>query len=196
MLCGCCNKPLNLVADVEPYFVFPDDIAKMPAVARKQRCDTSSDICSIDWDNSHSFGRPFIRCVIPIEVHDRPERSFKWGVWCELARRDDLFRIMDLWKSEEQVEEPAFDVLLANELNGPLGASMSIGSTSVRTALSQPPAPSLGAPGLLRLTGPKTRPYFYFDESVDHLIASAQRDGVLIKETFAWTRMFHRMVAS
>lgn len=194
-LCPCCDKPLANVANIEPYFEVPDVIHQMrkhrPREAERS-CKTSSDICSINWDNETGTGRAYLRCVIPIDLHDRPDDPFKWGVWVELSRRDDLFRIIDLWSDEAQVEEPPFEVMLANELNGPL-AFAAKPSTSVRTILSTPPPPSLGARGLMRLTGPKTRPQFYFDDSVEHVIAKSQREGATLKDTFNWTRFWHSL---
>jgi len=181
LICPCCDKPINLVEDMEPFFRFPEVIAKMSPSERRARCKLGGEVCSVDHRMPTS--RVFIRCVIPIELHDRPERAFKIGAWAEIPDHDDVSRIVQLWNDDAQVEEPGFGALLANDLNRPF---------------FEPPLPPspLGTACIFQLTGPKTRPYLLFADGVDHPIAAAQRAGACVRDTFVWTRPFHGMVGN
>lgn len=170
--CPCCDKPINKVQDIEPFAGLPDVIFALPPGERERRCKIHSDICTLDW-NDKLRRRSFLRCVIPFSVHERPERTFNWGVWVELSKVR-LLAILDVWNLDSQRDMPLMKATLANRVaSGPLGADM-----------------------WLKLTGPKTRPSLIFFDDSDHPLAEAQRAGVSISQTFEWTKPFHGLVAS
>lgn len=167
-ICPCCDKPINLVQDMEPAAGLPDVVFALSTQERKRRCgEIHSEICLMDWDKETLTGRAFVRCLVPFPVHERPERTFNWGVWAEVSP-PDLLSIIDDWKTNEEL---SFDAKLANKVAGY----------------------AAGAPCRLVLTGPKTRPMLYFSDGV---LGEMQRLGVPFAQTFEWTKPFHGMIGN
>lgn len=129
VMCSCCGKFVPS-SDIELSFQRPDEIAEMDEDEIQQRCRFNDDIYILDDK------RYFIRCTLPLPVHERIE-PYAIGAWAEVEE-NDFGKIWHLWEDENQAQFPPISALLANKV--PL------------TKESQ------GCKILIRLTGPSTRP--------------------------------------
>lgn len=146
--CATCGK-LHPRAETEVFFKRPDPFLEVPESERSERTKADDDLCMIDET------RFFVRSVLPIPVTDGGN-DYCWGIWAEVPEAD-FRRILELWSAPEQVNEPAIDATLANEV--PYYG----GTYGLRVALS--------------LTGPKTRPSVRVVD--DHpVLLRQQREGV------------------
>ncbi len=146
--CSCCGKMVPS-EDVELAFRRPDDVAALSQDEQEARCKSTDDVCELDGM------RFFVRCTIPMPVHERAY-EYSIGAWAEIAE-DDYKKIRALWKDENQANEPAIAGVLANDI--PLSAG------------------SFGCSVAVKLTGPKTRPHIIIaDENCS--IFQEQRYGI------------------
>jgi hypothetical protein len=91
--------------------------------------------------------------------------STRWGLWAEVAEKD-LTRVLELWDSTSQAQEPPFTALVANHVPGY--------------------PETLGLPVQMRLTGPTTRPALAFDAAEQHPLAVECRAGVSVHRVMEW----------
>jgi len=157
VVCATCGKA-HPRADTEIFFKRPDPYLEVPEAERAARTKVDDDLCMIDET------RFFVRSLLPIPVTDGG-KDYCWGVWAEVAEAG-FKRILELWSSPEQVNEPIIDARLANEMpyyGGTLG---------LRVAL--------------HLTGPTTRPSVSLVD--DHpLLSNQQTEGVDRSEVLAFS---------
>lgn len=157
VVCATCGK-VHARAETEIFFKRPDPFLEVPEAERTVRAKVDDDLCMIDES------RFFVRCVLPIPVTDGG-KDYCWGVWAEV---DELSfrRVLELWSAPEQVNEPAIEARLANEIPY-------YGSTyGLRVAL--------------RLTGPSTRPSVSLVDE-HHLLSKHQSEGVARSEVLAFS---------
>lgn len=128
--CSCCGK-MVLSKDVELSFRRPDEVAALSQDEQDARCKSTDDICELDGK------RFFVRCTIPMPVHERLH-EYSIGAWAEVSDAG-YKKIRALWKDENQANEPAITGVLANDI--PLSTG------------------SLGCSVAVKLTGPETRPH-------------------------------------
>jgi hypothetical protein len=88
-----------------------------------------------------------------------------WGVWVEV---DEVTyaRVHKLWGDVAQANEPPFPGALANSLKGYEG--------------------TMGLVGSVQLTGPRSVPIFRLADSVQHPLATEQREGVRPERVVEW----------
>jgi hypothetical protein len=151
--CAICGKP-HPIADIELTFRRPDDYARIPSEERHVKAQSTDDLCAI-WGDTEDTHRYFVRCLLPLPVAEWSE-AYALGVWVEVARVA-FDRIRELWDEPEQAREPAIAATLANTV--PFHA------------------PTCGLPGLLRLSGPDTRPQFALD-ATDNSLFTEQNAGI------------------
>jgi hypothetical protein len=165
--CAICGVESDLLA-MEPSYGRPDAYFEVPKEQREYLTNFSDDDGRIrnadDTDRRH-----FLRVLLSIPI--RGERGdVAWGVWVEVSSAD-WERAYDLWDDPKQAKEPPFPATLANTLRGYEG--------------------TLGLPGRVRLSGPKTAPLFEFDPAVDHPLAREQREGVDPARVIEWVSAHH-----
>jgi len=146
--CSCCGKMVSS-EDVELAFRRPDVVAALSQDEQEARCKSTDDICELDGK------RFFVRCTIPIPVHERLH-EYSIGAWAEIADAD-FKKIWALWKDENQANEPAIAGVLANDVPLSTGA--------------------LGCSVAVKLTGPKTRPHIIIADE-DCSIFQEQKYGI------------------
>ena len=160
--CAKCGAEHDL-ADLEPSFTFPDAYLDVPEPERKFRTFVGPDDCRIR-DAADTVRRYFLRGLMPVPVYGDAQPC-SWGVWVEVSERA-FKRTSELWDDPAQGAEPPFPATLAN------------------TIPEYPP--TIGLPGLLQLTGPKTRPTFTLTPDVTHPLAAEQRGGVYPERVIEW----------
>jgi hypothetical protein len=164
--CATCGEESDLLA-MEPSYGRPDAYFDVPEEQREYLTNFSKDDGRIrnadDTDRRH-----FLRVLLSVPI--RGDKDCAWGVWVEVSAAD-WERAYDLWDDPKQAKEPPFPGTLANALRGYDG--------------------TLGLPGRVRLTGPKTAPIFELDPSVDHPLAREQREGVYAERVVEWVSAHH-----
>jgi hypothetical protein len=146
--CATCGK-VHPVRESELIYGLPDEIFDLSQETRAERAKVSADICMLDDT------RMSLRGLIPLPVKGR-ERPYRIGAWAELNQQD--FReIYALRTDENQASHAPFEGTLANEIYRCPGSS------------------GLGLE--VRLTGPKTRPEFYFLDAANGLYIQ-QTEGI------------------
>lgn len=146
--CSCCGKMVPS-EDVELSFRRPDEVAALSQDEQDARCRSTDDICELDGK------RFFVRCTIPMPVHERPH-EYSIGAWAEIAEAD-YRKIQALWRDDNQSDESAINGVLANYI--PLSKG------------------SLGCSVAVKLTGPKTRPHIIIADE-DCSIFQEQKYGI------------------
>jgi hypothetical protein len=160
--CPQCNTEHALL---DPTFKRPDDIFALAAEDRSRRAFESDDVCSME-PTEGGARRHFVRCILPVKLTDVPD-STRWGLWAEVAEKD-LTRVLALWDSPLQAEEPAFAALIANHV---------------------PDYPeTIGLPVQMKLTGPNTRPTLALDAASQHAFAVECRSGVSVHRAIEWLK--------
>jgi hypothetical protein len=165
--CAICGEESDLLA-MEPSYGRPDAYFEVPKKQREYLTNFSKDDGRIrNADDTER--RYFLRVLLSIPIRGE-ERDVAWGVWVEVSAAD-WERAYDLWDDPRQGEEPSFPARLANTLRGYEG--------------------TLGLPGRVRLTGPKTAPLFELDADVGHPLAREQRTGVDAQRVIEWVSAHH-----
>jgi hypothetical protein len=149
--CEKCGKE-HADTDRQIGFGKPDAYFEVPDSERESRVFVHSDICDIDRK------RFFVRGLLQIPVHGH--EPFGWGIWAEMGK-PDFIRYVELYNSHTQANEAP--------LHG-----------RIATLIPAYPAPTIGIPVAVELTGPTTRPIFLIDPAVNHPLAEEQRSGVLV----------------
>lgn len=129
--CATCGEwhPLELL---EPIFVWPDVVARIPKTSWPLRVKGNQDLCVLDDK------RYFVRCVLPFKVEGR-EKNFCIGCWAEVSRTN-FGTIKRLWSDLRQGAAPPFDATVSNalphfpELLG-LAVTLQLRSLKLRPAL-------------------------------------------------------------
>jgi hypothetical protein len=165
--CAACGEEHDLL-EMEPSYGRPDAYFEIPKEQREYLANFSTDDGRIR-DTDDTERRHFLRVLLSIPVRGE-ERDVAWGVWVEVSG-SDWERAYELWDDPRQVNEPPFRATLANTLRGYEG--------------------TLGLPGRVRLTGPKTAPLFELDAGVDHPIAREQQEGVYAERVIEWVSAHH-----
>jgi hypothetical protein len=150
-------------ADLDPVFKTPDVYGDVPVEDREDRTYLTGDKCGVR-DSADTVRRHFLRAVMPVPIRGERQPCY-WGVWVELDE-PVLRRVEELWDDQEQQAEPPLAARLANEIPEYPG--------------------SLGLPGQLTLTGPKSRPSFHVAPDTGHGLATVQRDGVYAETLIEW----------
>ena len=160
MKCSSCGEA-HPDDELELTFRRPDAIIDLPAEDRQARVKEDDDCASIDGQ------RFFLRGTLPLPV---PERGMDYaiGVWAEVAP-DTFWRVIELWTSEDQADEPPFTATLANQIP------------------SLPP--TLGLQVAMRLMGPTTRPEFHV-AAVEHPIHREQAAGITAHRIHEYNAFF------
>ena len=111
-----------------------------------------------------------MRAVLHVPIQD--ERSIGWGLWVQVDH-PTYWRLASLWEDPDQVAAPPFSCEVANDI---------------------PTYPSTrGLPGVIRLTGPDTRPALTLAADSEHPFAVEARIGVLGARALEWRSWFaHR----
>lgn len=157
--CSDCGKA-HPVTDIELTFRRPDEIAALSSDEIEERCNYSDDIYILDDE------RYFIRGLIPLPVHDSGT-PYCIGTWAEVSL-EAFTRIYELWESDSQASEPAFDGQLANSIPSIPG--------------------SFGVMLKINLTGPTTRPSFIVNDAGSQL-AQQQSMGISRHRAYEYTRL-------
>jgi hypothetical protein len=162
--CPKCGE-LHDLADMEPSYDYPDAYLAVPEAERAKRTFLSSDLdaCAV-FDAGTKGADHYLRVVMPVPVRG-DSLPCRWGVWVRVSRKD-FERTIELWSDPNQVTEPPMQATLANDI------------IEYR--------PCLGLSGLMRLTGPTTRPSFYLDREAEHALVAEQRDGVYPERVIEW----------
>ena len=148
MKCSSCGEE-HPDDELELTFRRPDAIIDLPAEDWPTRVKEDADRAAIDGE------RFFLRGTLPLPVPERGS-DYAIGVWVEVAP-DTFWRVIELWSSEDQVDEPPFAATLANQI---------------------PSLPStLGLHVAMKLTGPTTRPEFHL-VAAEHQIYREQTVGI------------------
>lgn len=185
MKCPCCNKPINLIEDIEPVFGLPDRIVEVhPSLRAKMgppastpasaKALISDDVCILQLSGAEVF---FLRVVLPVEVTDRPGHPCNWGVWVEVDKEVALASALQ--GSDGAVPlKPGYDGNLANDIG---------------VRLDQPPL--LGARVFVRPHDDAKRRWSAV-LNVEHPFADEQRQGVTRERVLQWTRPWHHLVGN
>ncbi len=130
----------------------------MSSEARERSVHENSDLCAIDNK------RFFIRAVLPLPVNERGS-PYYIGIWVEVEL-GTFTRVLELWSTEDQANEPAFPAIIANEV---------------------PSLPSsLGLEARLCLTGPTSRPHVFLSP-VEHPLCHEQVHGISSHRAYEYT---------
>jgi hypothetical protein len=165
--CATCGDEYDLLA-MEPSYAWPDAYFEVPKEDREYLTNFSKDDGRIrNADDTER--RHFLRVLLSVPIHGE-RQDVAWGVWVEVSGAD-WERAYDRWDDPKQSEEPPFPGRLANSLRGYEG--------------------TIGLPGRVRLTGPKTAPLFEFDPDVEHPLACEQRQGVSRDRVVEWISAHH-----
>ncbi|MFZ2334528.1 MAG: DUF2199 domain-containing protein [Sideroxyarcus sp.] len=163
--CSCCGKMVPS-EDVELAFRLPDVVAALSQDEQDVRCKSTDDICELDGT------RFFVRCTIPIPVHERLY-EYSIGAWAEIADAD-FKKIWALWKDENQADEPAIAGVLANDI--PLSKR------------------AFGCSVAVKLTGPNTRPHIIIaDEGCS--IFQEQKYGISLHRASEYSDITRKGIA-
>jgi hypothetical protein len=165
--CATCGEEHDLL-ELEPSYGRPDAYFEVPKEQREYLTNFSKDDGRIR-NADDSDRRHFLRVLLSVPIRGE-KRDVAWGVWVEVSGAD-WQRTYDLWDDPNQGKEPSFPGTLANALRGYEG--------------------TLGLPGRVQLTGPKTAPLFELDASVDHPLAREQRQGVFPERVIEWVSAHH-----
>jgi hypothetical protein len=165
--CATCGEELDLLA-VEPNYRWPDAYNEVPRKQRKYLTSFGKDDGRIrNADDTER--RHFLRVLLTIPIIGE-QTDVGWGIWVEVSQ-EDWERAYELWSDPNQADLPPFPARLANSLRGYDG--------------------TIGLPGRVRLTGPKTAPLFELDSTVDHPLATEQRTGVARERVVEWVSAHH-----
>ena len=92
-----------------------------------------------------------------------------WGFWVQIDDRA-YWRIVTLWDDPGQAAEPPFPCTIANDVPNYPGTR--------------------GLPGVIRLTGPDTRPSLTLAADCEHAFAVEARTGVAAERALVWRSWF------
>ena len=159
-ICTECGHEHPL-EDVELTFRRPDIVAKLSTEEREARVQENKDLCILDTK------RFFIRALLPLPVIER-DSSYNLGLWVEVSAAD-FDRIYEIWDAQDQAQEPAFKVQVANDIP------------------FNPPAFGLSAE--LFLTGPTSRPIVILD-LVEHPLVEEQIHGISSHRSAQYSSLF------
>lgn len=165
MKCAFCGED-HPIDSLELSYRRPDDAASLAEDERSERVQENADLCIIDGK------RFFVRGVLPLPVEEC-ERPYNLGVWVEVSQ-PDFERIYALWDEPNQVNEPRFSAVLANNIDG------------------LPPTVRLAAE--LELTGPTTRPGVHV-ALADHPLYEEQNAGVSPHRAHEYSSFFAKSAA-
>jgi hypothetical protein len=160
--CSQCGEEHDL-SDLEPCFDRPDAYFEIPREERGRRTWNAASLCVL-WGEGDEPDRHFLRVVLPIPVRGEAD-AMCWGVWVEVAEAD-FETVHDRWSDPAQAAAPPFPGRLAN-------------------AFRDMP-PTVGLPGSVRLTGPRTVPAFELAPELAHPLAVEQREGVFPERVLEW----------
>ena len=160
--CPRCGVEHDL-SDMEPSYSRPDAYLAVPPTERASRTSVGKDACLVR-DAADTKRQYFLRVLLPMMVRGE-DRACCWGVWVEVEEAA-YARVEALWKDAAQSNEPPFLGALANSLKGYEG--------------------TMGLPGSIQLTGPTSVPVFTLAESVQHPLATEQREGVHPERVVEW----------
>ncbi|MDF1561648.1 MAG: DUF2199 domain-containing protein [Deltaproteobacteria bacterium] len=161
MRCETCGEEHALL---DPAFRRPDAVVLMPPGERAERVKEDDDLCAIRAAEKGKRHWYYVRCVLPVRIHDRDE-VLMWGIWAEVSE-EDFERVVDHWEDPAQERLPAMEAKLANTIPGY--------------------PPTVGLPVHLRLTGPATRPELVIAPEADHPFATLLREGVDAHTVAGW----------
>jgi hypothetical protein len=161
-ICPTCGTEHDL-SDMEPSYARPDAYLAVPKTERASRTSGGKDACRVR-DAADRTRQYFLRVLLPVAVRGEGH-SCCWGVWVEVDEAS-FARADKLWDDPKQATETPFAATLANKLKGYQG--------------------TLGLPGSVQLTGPTSVPSFSLAASVDHPLATEQRDGVYPERVLEW----------
>lgn len=165
--CATCGQEHDLLA-MEPSYAWPDAYLEVPEDQREYLTNFSKDDGRVrNADDTER--RHFLRVLLSIPIRGT-DADCAWGVWVEVNAAD-WERAYDLWDDPKQSKVPPFPAQLANALKGYEG--------------------TLGLPGRVKLTSPKTAPLFELDAGVDHPLAREQREGVGPERVVEWVSAHH-----
>jgi hypothetical protein len=160
--CAKCGA-LHDLSDLEPTFHAPDAYYEIPAEERAFRTQLGGDYCRLR-DAADTKTREFLRALLPVPVRGEADPCC-WGLWIELDAAA-FRRAWDLWDDPEQDAEPPMPGTVANHI-------------------ADYPE-TLGLPGTLQLTGPRTAPRFTLAPDLVHPLAREQRNGVHHERVLEW----------
>ena len=164
--CSKCGE-LHDLSEMEPTYDYPDAYFALPESERASRTFLSSDLdaCAV-YDPATRTADHYLRVVMPIPVRGEGDsKPCCWGVWVRVSERD-FERTIELWTDADQENEPPMPATLANDI------------IEYR--------PCLGLSGLMRLSGPRTRPFFHLDGDVAHPLVIEQQSGVYPERVVEW----------
>lgn len=156
-VCQQCGA-VHALDSLELSFLRPDAVVELSDDERNSNVQESNDLCVIRGEHY------YVRSTLPLPVHGS-DIPYRLGVWAETSEAA-FRRICELWRDDDQVHEPPFEVTLANSIPSVLETR--------------------GLAALLHLTGPKTRPEIFIAAS-GHPIADQQRNGISVHRAFQFT---------
>jgi len=160
LICSKCGEE-HPTEEMELTFRRPDASAELSAEERANLVQENSDLCIVEGR------RFFIRALLPLNVVGRDE-PYCIGLWVEVIQAA-FERIYDLWDSDEQLSEPPFAALIANEVPTAVG--------------------SLGLEAELHLKGPGSRPNVYIKPG-SHQLYVEQSAGIDAHRVSQYTALF------
>ena len=136
----------------------------MPPADRARSVVENDDLCALK--SADGAKRFFLRGLITVPLRDAfPRQDVHWGIWAEIARAD-FDDVVWRWKQKRQSLHPLFKGTLANRV---------------------PRFPdTIGLRVEVQLTGPKTRPDFFFLDGQQHPFIEECRRGVTTHRAAEW----------
>lgn len=166
VMCASCGVEHDL-GELEPSFDRPDAYFDLSESDRAARTLNTVALCAIRGEDGAPL-RCFVRMVMPIPVRGET-KPFCWGAWAEVAE-PDFIRFADGWDHPDQADWPPFAGALANAI----------------PFLPDGAASTLGLPGQLTFTEPRSFPEFVLAQELEHPFAREQREGVYPERLFEY----------
>ena len=160
--CPTCGGRHDL-AHVEPSFSRPDAFTQIPPEHRSGRARDSDEGCILVSEDGQTLTY-YVRTVLRISVRGE-SKPIGWGVWAEVDH-DSYMTIVTHVDDPNQAALGPFPGTLANRL---------------------PHYPdTVGLPGSIRPTGPRTRPEFRLAPDSEHPFALEANGGVVPERALEW----------
>lgn len=151
--CLICGQQ-HILSEMELTFGLPDQAFTIPEAERINRLKATDDICIIDDQ------RFYLRSVLGLPLIEQTSEQYHFGVWAEVGA-NDFKTIFDMWEDPAQINYPAFQATLSNNI--PFCGQSS------------------GQAVALKMTGPTTRPSLTVIDS-DSILGQLQGKGIYIND--------------
>jgi hypothetical protein len=164
--CSACGREHDL-SQIEPAFRRPDAYFAVPREERERRINDNDETCLITSTDGRDLAC-FVRAILKVPIRD-VGTTIGWGLWVEIDH-EAYWRVAAVWDDPNQSEEPPFACTVANDIPG---------YPSTR-----------GLPGVIRLTGPHSRPSLTLAPDSAHPFAVETHTGVHFERALEWRAWF------